>query len=48
MLCRQVFSKDNDPLKEKPVQKIREFIGKFGEDKLRQFDEWIIFFKEPQ
>ncbi len=42
------FSKDNEPLKEKPIQKIREFIGKFGEDKLRQFDEWIIFFKEPQ
>lgn len=42
------FSKDNEPLKEKPIQKIREFIGKFGEDKLRQFDEWVIFFKEPQ
>lgn len=42
------FSKDNEPLKEKPIQKIREFIGKFGEDKLRQFDEWIIFFKEPK
>ena len=38
------FSKDNDPLKEKPVQKIREFIGKFGEDKLRQFDEWVRLF----
>lgn len=42
------FSKDNEPLKEKPIQKIREFIGKFGEDKLRQFDEWVIFFKEPR
>jgi len=38
------FSKDNDPLKEKPIQKIREFIGKFGEDKLRQFDEWVRIF----
>ena len=42
------FSKDNEPLKEKPIQKIREFIEKFGEDKLRQFDEWVKFFKEPQ
>ena len=38
------FSKDNEPLKEKPIQKIREFIGKFGEDKLRQFDEWVKLF----
>lgn len=38
------FSKDNDPLKEKPIPKIREFIGRFGEDKLRQFDEWIELF----
>ncbi|TAL27412.1 MAG: HD domain-containing protein [Nitrospirae bacterium] len=42
------FSKDNEPLKEKPIQKIREFIGKFGEAKLRQFDEWLIFFKGPK
>ncbi|MFA4828076.1 MAG: HD domain-containing protein [Thermodesulfovibrionales bacterium] len=38
------FSKDNEPLKEKPIQKIREFIEKFGEDKLRQFDEWVRLF----
>ncbi len=38
------FSKDNDPLKEKPISKVREFIGKFGEDKLKQFDEWVKLF----
>lgn len=38
------FSKDNDPLKEKPIQKIREFIEKFGEDKLKRFDEWARLF----
>lgn len=39
------FSKDNEPLKEKPLQTIREFIGKFGDEKLRQFDEWLKLFK---
>mgnify|MGYP001601287647 CR=1 FL=1 len=34
------FSKDNDPSKEKPIHKIREFIGMFGEENLRRFDEW--------
>jgi uncharacterized protein len=38
------FSKDNDPLKEKPVPKVREFISKFGEDKLRIFDGWLKMF----
>jgi len=38
------FSKDDEPLKEKPISKIRAFIGSFGEDKLRQFDEWVEFF----
>jgi uncharacterized protein len=38
------FSKDNELLKEKSVQKVREFIGMFGEDKLRQFDEWLTLF----
>ncbi len=33
--------------KEKSVQEIREIIAKFGNDKLKQFDEWIEFFKEP-
>ncbi|MFZ3121859.1 MAG: HD domain-containing protein [Thermodesulfovibrionales bacterium] len=41
------FSKDNEPLKEKPISKAREFIARFGDDKLRQFDEWVELFKEP-
>jgi len=42
------FSKDNEPLKEKPIRKIREFIVMFGDDKLKQFDEWAIFFGETE
>ncbi len=38
------FSKDNDPLKEKPIPRIREFIARFGDDKLRRFDEWLRLF----
>ena len=38
------FSKDNEPLREKPISKAREFIGMFGEDKLKKFDEWLRFF----
>ena len=48
MLCRQVFSKDNEPLKEKQTSKAREFIARFGDDKLRQFDEWLKLFKETE
>ena len=48
MLCRQVFSKDNEPLKEKPTSKAREFIARFGDDKLKQFDEWLKLFKETE
>ena len=48
MLCRQVFSKDNEPLKEKPTSKAREFIARFGDDKLRQFDEWLKLFGETK
>jgi uncharacterized protein len=43
-LADKFFSKNNDPLKEKPLPKVREFISKFGEDKLRQFDEWVRLF----
>lgn len=42
------FSKDNEPLKEKPTSKAREFIARFGDDKLRQFDEWLKLFKETE
>ncbi len=42
------YSKKEHSLeKEKSVQEIREIIAKFGNDKLKQFDEWIEFFKEP-
>jgi uncharacterized protein len=41
------YSKDNYSLTaEKPVWRIREIISRFGEDKLNQFDEWLVFFKE--
>ena len=42
------FSKDNEPLKEKQTSKAREFIARFGDDKLRQFDEWLKLFKETE
>jgi uncharacterized protein len=38
------YSKDNAPLEEKPVDRVREFIARFGEDKLRVFDEWLEMF----
>ncbi|HBU06179.1 MAG TPA: hypothetical protein DEA95_06315 [Nitrospiraceae bacterium] len=42
------FSKDNEPLKEKPISKAREFIARFGDGKLKQFDEWVKLFKETE
>ncbi|MDI6801438.1 MAG: HDIG domain-containing protein [Thermodesulfovibrionales bacterium] len=42
------YSKDENSLTaEKPVWKIRELICRFGDDKLKQFDELLILFKEP-
>jgi uncharacterized protein len=42
------YSKKEHSLeKEKSVPEIREIIAKFGDDKLKQFDEWLEFFKEP-
>lgn len=39
------FSKDSDfLLTEKPLKRVRKGIAKFGEDKLRQFDEWVKIF----
>lgn len=35
------FSKDTEfLLKEKPLERVRKGIAKFGEEKLRRFDEW--------
>lgn len=38
---------ENSLTKEKNIPEIREIISKFGNDKLKQFDEWIEFFKKP-
>jgi uncharacterized protein len=39
------FSKDSDfLLKEKPLKRVRKGISKYGEEKLRQFDEWMKLF----
>lgn len=41
------YSKDEDGLtEEKPVSRVREIISKYGEQYLRQFDEWLELFKE--
>jgi uncharacterized protein len=41
------FSKnENSPLEEKPIWKIRESISRYGDDKLRRFDEWLRLFGE--
>jgi uncharacterized protein len=39
--------KEHDLLHEKPVAEIRNMIGRYGEDKLSQFNEWMKFFREP-
>lgn len=39
------FSKDTEfLLKEKPLEKIRHGIAKYGEDKLKRFDGWVKIF----
>lgn len=39
------FSKDSDfLLKGKPLERVRKGISKYGEEKLRQFDEWMKLF----
>lgn len=41
------YSKNkNDLLEEKPVSKIREIISRYGEDRLKRFDEWLGLFGE--
>jgi uncharacterized protein len=40
------FSKISDPLtKERPLQSIRKKIRKFGDEKLKKFDEWVKMFQ---
>jgi uncharacterized protein len=39
------FSKDTGfLLREKTIEKVRKNIAQYGDEKLRQFDEWIEFF----
>lgn len=38
------FSKDNNPLKEKSLDKAREMIRGYGNEKLVIFDEWVRLF----
>lgn len=39
------FSKDSEfLLTEKPLERVRNGVAKFGEDKLRKFDEWLRYF----
>ena len=39
------FSKNSDYLlKAKPIEKVREYISRIGEDKLKRFDEWVKLF----
>jgi uncharacterized protein len=41
------YSKDeNSLLEEKPLSKVREIILRYGEDKLKRFDEWLRLFGE--
>jgi uncharacterized protein len=42
------YSKDKATLASaRPVAMVREMIIHYGGDKLKQFDEWLVFFKEP-
>lgn len=43
-LADKFYSKNGDPLKEKPIEEVRVFIARFGEDKLKRFDEWVRLF----
>lgn len=38
--------KDNTGNK-KAILQIRKELGRYGQSKLQQFDEWLVFFKEP-
>jgi uncharacterized protein len=41
------YSKDKSTLTiARPIPKVREMVVRYGENKLQQFDEWMILFKE--
>ena len=42
------FRRTMNRSKKNRLQKAREFIARFGDDKLRQFDEWLKLFKETE
>lgn len=44
-LADKFYSKDGDPLKEKPLDEVRAIISRFGEDKVKVFDEWVKVFQ---
>jgi uncharacterized protein len=42
------FSKDTEFfLKEKPLERVRKGIAKYGDDKLKRFDAWLELFGNP-
>lgn len=42
------YSKDENFLeRQKSLPEIKKMIERYGAEKLRQFEEWLIFFKEP-
>jgi uncharacterized protein len=44
-IADKFFSKtEHDLLHEKPLERVREMIGKYGDDKLKSFDEWSRLF----
>jgi uncharacterized protein len=41
------YSKDKTTLTvERPIAQVREMVVRYGDDKLKQFDDWLRFFKE--
>lgn len=40
------FSKNEEPLREKPIETVRAQIARYGEDKLAVFDQWAELFGE--
>ncbi len=45
-IADKFFSKsEHELLREKPIEKVRDMIGKYGEEKLKLFDEWVKLLK---
>jgi uncharacterized protein len=42
------YSKDKSTLSvARPIAEVRAMVVRYGIDKLKQFDDWLEFFKEP-